>query len=541
MCLHRKGGGNLARGKAYSLNDMKLLAIEKNGECISSEYKNINTKLLWICEKKHEWEATPKSLLQGSWCRKCSTGSRKLTIQEMKLLALEKGGECLSEVYTDFHSNLVWKCGCGFVWETPPSYIKNSNAWCPKCASVKRNEKLCIYQQKRTMEHANKFVEFIEAKGGRILSEYSGTNIKIKIECENGHVWEARPSNLKKRVASWCPTCYKLNQGNLNRIYSINDAREYAESRGGYCRSKEYKNDTESLIWECNFGHVWNAPFTRVKRGSWCPQCNIFVGEEKVRYIFQALFKERFIKTRQVLGESKLELDGFNEDLGIAFEHQGEQHYKFIEFYHRTESGFKKQLKKDEIKKQIAMEKGITLIEIPYYISNQENEELINFIIKELNSKGIQALYEVKDVDFSSIYTLSPLYQKILELARTNGVEILSKEYLVSGSKVEWECKKGHYVISGALAFMKNKATCRKCIKEVHDNKKLTEIALIAENKNGKCLSDSYLNAHEPLLFECQYKHQWYAPYNRVKKLHWCPTCVREERENKKDNLGRYK
>jgi len=59
-------------------------------------------------------------------------------IEECRLLAKERGGECLSDAYLGYDKKLKWKCGCGNVWKTT-MYIINKGHWCPRCA-YKRNK-----------------------------------------------------------------------------------------------------------------------------------------------------------------------------------------------------------------------------------------------------------------------------------------------------------------------------------------------------------------------------------------------------------------
>lgn len=56
--------------------------------------------------------------------------------------AAKNGGECLSKEYKNNRQDMIWKCGCGHIWETRFSYIKNTNSWCPKCS---------LQRQKNTM------------------------------------------------------------------------------------------------------------------------------------------------------------------------------------------------------------------------------------------------------------------------------------------------------------------------------------------------------------------------------------------------------
>ena len=63
-----------------------------------------------------------------------------------------------------------------------------------------------------------------------------------------------------------------------------------------------------------------------------------------------------------------LELDCYNEDLKIAVEYNGAQHYKWPNKYHDKIEDFYKQVKHDEIKRDLCKINDIHLIEVPYII-----------------------------------------------------------------------------------------------------------------------------------------------------------------------------
>ena len=57
--------------KKLTIELMQNIAKSRNGKCISKKYININTKLKWKCNNNHIWDATPKSIKQGNWCKIC--------------------------------------------------------------------------------------------------------------------------------------------------------------------------------------------------------------------------------------------------------------------------------------------------------------------------------------------------------------------------------------------------------------------------------------------------------------------------------------
>jgi hypothetical protein len=124
-------------------------------------------------------------------------------------------------------------------------------------------------------------------------------------------------------------------------------------------------------------------------------------GEKITRYTLEHLFGKGFPSIRPdflVNPETgrNLELDCYNEELKVAAEYNGEQHYKPTKVFHGAgPDKFITQVEHDEYKKVCCKRKGITLISIPY---NVPYNEIPNFIIKKLEKKGF-ASYFVNKVD----------------------------------------------------------------------------------------------------------------------------------------------
>jgi hypothetical protein len=121
-------------GKSLTIEDMRALAHDKNGECLSTRYLGAQKKLLWRCGKGHEWKAQPNMVKnEGTWCPYCA-GNVKHTIEAMKNFAQSRGGECLSDHYVHAFAKLHWRCANGHEWSATASSIKNHKTWCPICA-----------------------------------------------------------------------------------------------------------------------------------------------------------------------------------------------------------------------------------------------------------------------------------------------------------------------------------------------------------------------------------------------------------------------
>ncbi|USN48139.1 MAG: hypothetical protein H6626_03360 [Pseudobdellovibrionaceae bacterium] len=102
------------------LRELRRIARTRGGRLLTKEYANGRTKMLWRCEARHEWLATPENIKQGSWCRRCYFKRRgeelrgDITIQRARAKAHK--GLCLSRIYIDAHTMLKWKCLWGHMF-----------------------------------------------------------------------------------------------------------------------------------------------------------------------------------------------------------------------------------------------------------------------------------------------------------------------------------------------------------------------------------------------------------------------------------------
>ena len=72
-------------------------------------------------------------------------------------------------------------------------------------------------------------------------------------------------------------------------------------------------------------------------------------------------YRPEWLQTQQ---GNRLELDFYIKELRIAIEVQGRQHYEFVPFFHNDHDGFSDRLSKDRLKREICIQRGITLYEI---------------------------------------------------------------------------------------------------------------------------------------------------------------------------------
>ncbi|CAG8480546.1 30216_t:CDS:2 [Gigaspora margarita] len=116
--------------RTRTIEDMRKFAQKKGGLCLATDYINRQDPLEWQCIKGHKWKASAKDIIKGTWCQQC----RLLNIDIAKNLAQERGGECLSTEYVNINTPILWRCSRGHEWSAPLNGIKNKGRWCTLCA-----------------------------------------------------------------------------------------------------------------------------------------------------------------------------------------------------------------------------------------------------------------------------------------------------------------------------------------------------------------------------------------------------------------------
>ncbi len=200
-------------------------------------------------------------------------------------------------------------------------------------------------------------VSGMEIDGAGRISSFS-------MECRRGHR-SANGKPVTTRSVS-CPAC----AGRRGRLVPVGSIAEDAASRGGRLVSRENPGGREKLEWECSAGHRFEAELSSVRHsGSWCPHCAESTGEMLARKAIEEISGRRFPKARPswLVGPTgrPLELDGFCEELGIAFEYQGRQHDGVDPFFHDSPEDFEMAALRDRMKRDGCRRLGIELIVVP--------------------------------------------------------------------------------------------------------------------------------------------------------------------------------
>ena len=150
---------------------------------------------------------------------------------------------------------------------------------------------------------------------------------------------------------------------------------------------KSYNNDNDDDDDEINE----NVAIGDIKRPRFPSESK---GELECRRSIELLTGKLFPKARpdfmkNDITKSNLELDCYNDAMKIAVEYNGEQHYKYNPYFHKSKEAFHNGKYRDDIKRRLCQENGIKLIIVPYTVPLESIEKYIKQRLLDIRSSPI--------------------------------------------------------------------------------------------------------------------------------------------------------
>jgi len=413
-----------------------------------------------------------------------------------------------------------------------------------------------IDKRKSFSDYQKELEPIVKEKEGEILGFRRDKGyVEVNLKCKCCYMWWTRPVYVIKR-GTWCPKHAYEKKGEKQRKYNISFCKELAKKVGlsrtgfeGKCLSKEYKNPTSNLNWECGAcSHHWSTSLGNILYGeTWCSNCSESIGETMCRLFFEALFFDDFPKAEKgdfswLVNDdgNYMELDGHSKNLRIAFEYHGRQHYEnAYHFYKGDNEKFDNRLIDDQKRRELCKQNNYILIEIGFEwkdgklrrIKFREMEDFIRQICKE---KGI-TIPNPDKINWREfqLYNFDKL-KEMQDIAHSRNGELLSKTYFNAHTKLHWfhnPCDTDWWATPTQIKGSKNRegTWCPECggtkKKSLEDMQKLAQNIL----HNGKCLSSEYRSTRSALFWECGLcKFTFWKSSFQLTRLVYggCPICL---------------
>lgn len=514
----------------WSLAEYAAFARERGGQLLTpgsrDQVPRVHERLRFRCSHGHEWSPQANAIKNcGYWCFRCARGGDVTwTIADYRKHAIDHGGHLLDRRPDNFRplstERIRFRCDKGHTWDTVAYSVKRDRPWCRTCTRTDDPWDISHYRA------------YAKERGGRLRSRHPSGVIEHKVamtfRCAKGHEWTTTAGQIKIDH-TWCGKC-----GYDGRRKSINDLYAIAAERGGKLIAPG-RNRAHKFEWECARGHTFALMPAEAKRGLWCSRCSASLSERLVRAHFEQIFRKPFPRMRpawlrNTTGHT-LELDGFCEELGIAFEHQGGQHYRKVElFSNHTLHAIRT---RDARKRRVCRLHNVALIEIPELFKQLPVSELQRFILDACKQAGVRfprgaASTKVK---MSAVYSTTRDDEALIALqsiAKQRGGRCLADDYAGWASRANFECAAGHQW-SARLGDVFSGTWCKKCaMKTIADRKRLTIKMMqgLAARRGGKCLSQSYVDANTKLRWRCgACGHEWEAAPQSIQRGTWCAPC----------------
>lgn len=358
------------------------------------QYIGTHTKIKFRCTKPecgHEWYMEPNCVTSmGQGCPKCGILKNIEAIKMSQDEFENKIGQINPSIivigqYTGSKNKVKVKCvneECGYEWEAVPDSLYRGMK-CPKCGE-KNTTQLSDEEVNNRIQKANSQV--------RLKGNYTGWENKIKLECNNGHIWEEYLNGFLKNP--YCPVC--TDKRNL-LIKGINDLATLRPDLVAYFKNKEEatnltlgSNRKVKLICpDCGFEKEGTG-YELASFGFRCPQCGDGVS-------YPNKFLRNFLTMMCVDYYPEWSADwceGYRYD--AMFKLSNKKYLVEVDgLQHKT--GFMKNKKianNDKIKDELAKDNGYTLIRIDCGISDPE------FIYQKMKETLLAQLFDLENFDW---------------------------------------------------------------------------------------------------------------------------------------------
>jgi hypothetical protein len=471
------------------ISTIRQRAEKLNLTLLSPENLGSHVKLNFRC-KNHgiEVQITPSALKNGSGCWKCGnerTAEKLRTpIEIIRKRAKKLNLVLLSPKNLGSHVKLDFRCPIhNMVVQIAPTGIQSGQG-CWKCG-----EERTALKQTTPIEEIRSIA--LKKSATLMIKKRSDTHASIKLKCNLCKTkFELTLPTLKK--SSVTIACLRCRPRPITKSIEIADFKSLCKSFNLICLEKLSgrsggKSGT-TFKWKCRqCGDIFIKDPHAMRINPGCPSCKVlYLGESITRLSFKTMFHAPFQVTRVPWlkdtedPEGRIRsLDGYEEKLGIAFEHQGSQHNKFVKGWHISRERFAAQKRIDELRVDLCKQHGVKLAIVPDLVNDER-------ILAECYADG----------------PMLPIPEAVITSCKRSGIKLPDN-------------------------YRELRIDVRKLVRKT-DREKIKELQKVADRKNFKIVMPDYPFGNDTKLpAEClTCGKNWGVTPGKIKAGKGCPRCA---------------
>lgn len=357
--------------KKFSLDYVKKEIESIEFQLLSKEYVNAHGKIYLKCNKNHKYKTTWMEFNRRRKCPICTKNKQINKVSDLKKIC-NPNLKILSKNFKNEKDKVRVRCIKGHITNPSVASVKLGSG-CSKCTINKQKER-----KKLTLSTVDELLYKLKLK--RISNNYKRADSKITVSCNFGHTYVSS-LNAIKRIGK-CSLCNKKQKKEEKALKYFEKMKNLLEKEGYSFISGTYVSAHSKLKIKCPQNHVYTVNSNNFKSGKRCPECKIYKNEEECRQIIEKITNNKFPKVKPDFLKNpqtgfNLELDGYCEELKMAFEYDGEHHYQETHY----NNNLQKVKEIDSLKDKLCLKSGILLLRIPYWEKNKEK------LIKDLIQK----------------------------------------------------------------------------------------------------------------------------------------------------------
>ena len=269
-------------------------------------------KVWWVCDKGHEWEATPNNRSRGQGCPYCAGRKILPGFNDLATMAPNVISEWHPTKNIDAspynltahsHKNIWWMCNdCGHEWQAAV-YNRVAGKGCPICSKVRQGASRVQKHIEKNGSFAVRFPALLE-EWDYSLNDISpeeisfNSNRRLWWKCKIcSHSWTTTVYHRTVRK-SGCPACSNKVTTKTNCLAVTHP---HILKKWSYGKNTDISPESitagsnRKVWWICDKGHEWCATVTAIVNGASCPICSgqkVLAGFNDLATINPALAQE---------------------------------------------------------------------------------------------------------------------------------------------------------------------------------------------------------------------------------------------------------